>query len=62
MNINNGCACNPYLPGKTYIPDGEPYIFNDRIYIFGSHDEIGADQYCTGSYVGWSAPVNQPEL
>ena len=51
-------ACNPYLPGKEHVPDGEPHVFGDRLYMFGSHDEIGADRYCTGSYVGWSAPVN----
>lgn len=50
--------CNPYLPGKEYVPDGEPYIFDDRLYVFGSHDEFGADNYCTGSYVGWSAPLD----
>lgn len=49
--------CNPYLPGKEHVPDGEPHIFGDRLYVFGSHDEIGTDQYCTGSYVGWSAPL-----
>lgn len=51
-------ACNPYLPGKEHVPDGEPHIFSDRLYVFGSHDEIGADRYCTGSYVGWSAPLS----
>lgn len=50
--------CNPYLPGKEYVPDGEPYIFDDRLYIFGSHDEFEAETYCTGSYVGWSAPLS----
>lgn len=49
--------CNPYLPGKEHVPDGEPHIFGKRLYVFGSHDEIGTDQYCTGSYVGWSAPL-----
>lgn len=50
--------CNPYLPGKNYIPDGEPYIFDDRIYVYGSHDEFGSDNYCTGCYNGWSAPLS----
>ena len=31
-------ALNPYLPGWEYIPDGEPHIFGDRVYIYGSHD------------------------
>ena len=49
---------NPYLPGKEHVPDGEPHIFGDRLYVFGSHDEIGTDRYCAGSYVGWSAPLS----
>lgn len=51
-------AHNPYLPGKTYVPDGEPRIFRDRLYLYGSHDEFGETRYCTGSYQGWSAPLN----
>ena len=31
-------AFNPYLPLDTYIPDGEPHVFGDRVYIYGSHD------------------------
>ena len=31
-------AFNPYLPSWEYIPDGEPYVFGDRVYIYGSHD------------------------
>lgn len=53
-----GYACNPYLPGKEHVPDGEPHIFGNRLYVFGSHDEVGADRYCAGSYVGWSAPLS----
>lgn len=51
-------AANPYLPGKEHIPDGEPHIFGNRLYVFGSHDEVGMGQYCTGSYVGWSTPID----
>ncbi len=29
---------NPYLPLYEYVPDGEPHVFGDRLYIFGSHD------------------------
>ena len=40
-------------------PDGEPHIFGDRIYLFGSHDTEGGDRYCSkGDYVGWSAPLD----
>ena len=27
-------ALNPYLPQQEYIPDGEPYIFGDRVYVY----------------------------
>lgn len=27
-------AFNPYLPSWEYIPDGEPYVFGDRVYIW----------------------------
>ena len=34
---------NPFLPLDVYIPDGEPHIFGDRIYLFGSHDKEDGD-------------------
>lgn len=33
-----GQAYNPFLPSWEYVPDGEPHIFGDRIYLYGSHD------------------------
>ncbi|MEI3151867.1 MAG: family 43 glycosylhydrolase [Mediterraneibacter faecis] len=33
---------NPYLPSWEYIPDGEPHVFGDRVYVYGSHDSFGA--------------------
>lgn len=48
---------NPYLPSYEYIPDGEPYVFDDRLYIFGSHDKFNGVTYCENDYVCWSAPV-----
>ena len=51
-------ALNPYLPSWEYIPDGEPHVFKDRIYVYGSHDEFGGDVFCTGDYMCWSADVN----
>lgn len=50
-------AYNPYLPSYEYIPDGEPYVFGDRLYIFGSHDRYDGTDYCENDYVCWSAPV-----
>ncbi len=48
---------NPYLPQGEYIPDGEPYLFGDRVYVYGSHDRFGAPIFCVNDYVCWSAPV-----
>ncbi len=53
-------SINPFLPGYEYIPDGEPRIFGDRLYLYGSHDEAGAPFCCTGDYVCWSAPAKHP--
>ena len=33
-------AMNPYLPLYEYIPAGEPNVFGDRIYVYGSHDRF----------------------
>lgn len=49
---------NPYLPIDEYVPDGEPHVFGDRLYVFGSHDKEGGDTYCMLDYVGYSAPVD----
>lgn len=51
-------AFNPYLPLNVYIPDGEPHIFGDRVYVYGSHDEEGGDSYCKEPYCVWSAPLD----
>ena len=57
-------AANPYLPLWEYIPDGEPYVFEDpdhpgqyRVYVYGSHD-IEMSTYCGRNQVVWSAPVD----
>ena len=49
---------NPYLPNYEYIPDGEPHIFNERLYIYGSHDKFGSRFFCDNDYVLWSAPLS----
>ena len=51
---------NPYLPSWEYIPDGEPRVFGDRIYIYGSHDQSGSDKFCDYVLKCWSAPVDDP--
>ena len=57
-------AANPFLPLWEYIPDGEPYVFEDpdkpgeyRVYIYGSHDSRITD-YCGLELVVWSASIN----
>lgn len=52
---------NPFLPLNTYIADGEPHVFGNRVYLFGSHDQAGGDTYCMLSYEFWSAPVDDLE-
>lgn len=51
---------NPYLPNHEYIPDGEPRVFGDRIYVYGSHDKAGSDKFCDYVLKCWSAPVDNP--
>ena len=48
---------NPYLPLWEYVPDGEPHVFDGRVYVFGSHDRFNGYNFCLNDYVGWSAPV-----
>lgn len=51
-------AYNPYLPCYEYVPDGEPRVFDDRVYIYGSHDCFDGDKFCMNDYVCWSAPID----
>lgn len=51
-------AVNPYLPLDEYVPAGEPRVFEDRLYIFGSHDRSHGRKFCMNDYVGWFAPCN----
>ena len=49
---------NPYLPLDEYIPDSEPRVFGDRLYVYGSHDFAGGEKgYCPGDYMAYSAPL-----
>ncbi len=49
---------NPFLPSWEYVPDGEPRVFGERVYVYGSHDHFNAPIFCVGDYVCWSAPVD----
>ena len=70
-NVNVGATVNydaeyqgnPYLPLWEYIPDAEPYVFEDPdnpgkylLYVYGSHDTLKT-AYCGTDLVVWSAPV-----
>ena len=43
---------NPFLPLTEYIPDGEPHVFGDRVYLYGSHDKARSDRFCVQDYTG----------
>lgn len=51
-------AFNPYLPNYEYVPDAEPHVFGDRVYIYGSHDRFNGRFFCMNDYVCYSAPIN----
>lgn len=48
---------NPYMPLWEHVPDGEPHVFEDRLYVYGSHDLENGNEFCELDYVCWSAPV-----
>lgn len=49
---------NPILPLWEYIPDGEPRVFGDRVYLYGSHDRPAGQSFCDHKLKVWSAPLN----
>lgn len=49
---------NPILPLWEYIPDGEPRVFGDRVYLYGSHDRAASDVFCDFKLKVWSASVD----
>lgn len=53
---------NPYLPLYEYTPDCEPHVFENRIYVYGSHDRFGAFPFCHNDYVTYSAPIEDLSL
>lgn len=57
MKENKMQAFNPYLPSWEYIPDAEPHVFGNRVYIYGSHDQFNGFAYCLNDYVCYSAPI-----
>jgi hypothetical protein len=51
-------AANPFLPGYEHIPDGEPRVYGDRVYLYGSHDKAGSARFCDYILKVWSAPLS----
>jgi hypothetical protein len=52
-------SVNPFLPSSEFIPDGEPRVFGDRVYLYGSHDVArSATRMCAGDYVCYSAALD----
>ncbi len=49
---------NPYLPHWEYIPDGEPRVFGNRVYVYGSHDKPDQEVFCDHKLKVWSADIN----
>ena len=49
---------NPILPAWEYIPDGEPRVFGDRVYLYGSHDRAAQSDFCDYKLKVWSAPLD----
>ncbi len=49
---------NPYLPNWEYVPDGEPRVFGDRVYVYGSHDRVDSEAFCDYKLKVWSAPID----
>lgn len=51
-------AWNPVLPISVCMADGEPHVFGNRVYLFGSHDTPGGESFCLEDYEFFSAPLD----
>ncbi|MBO6140728.1 MAG: family 43 glycosylhydrolase [Ruminococcus sp.] len=49
---------NPILPLWEYIPDGEPRVFGNRLYLYGSHDRAACDKFCDYKLKVWYADLD----
>ena len=59
-------AANPILPLDEFIPDVEARVFTnregeERLYLYGSHDNYGGGTWCSHQYRVWSAPLDNLE-
>lgn len=55
-------AVNPILPLDEYIPDVEARVFKngkgeERVYLYGSHDNFGNKMWCSYQYRVYSSPT-----
>ena len=57
--MGNKQVFNPYLPSSEYLPDGETYVFDDRLYIYGSYDRFAGEKFCMNDYVLWTVSVGK---
>ncbi len=53
----NTTGLNPVLPLNIYTADGEPKVFGDRVYVYGSKDLFNGG-YCCYEYNVYSAPID----
>lgn len=56
--LGAGAHAGPILPQGEYIPDGEPRVFGDRVYLYGSHDRRDSKEFCDFLLKVWSAPLS----
>lgn len=49
---------NPYLPLWEYVPDSEPRVFGNRVYVYGSHHLRDSVDFCDCKLKVWSAPLS----
>jgi arabinoxylan arabinofuranohydrolase len=48
---------NPILPLHHYVPDVEARVYDERVYLYGSLDLFGHDDWCSHQYRVFSASV-----
>lgn len=48
---------NPFLPFWEYVPDIEAHVFDERVYVYGSHDRFNGYSFCLNDYVCYSASI-----
>src|SRR3954469_19879051 len=56
--LTSPALAGPILPPGEYIPDGEPRVFGDRVYLYGSHDRRDSKEFCDHLLKVWSAPLS----